>query len=123
MSILRTLLAAAVLAVVLPVAVAQAHHGWRWTEGVNTEMTGTVVATRLGNPHGEVTLEVNGERWTVEVGQPWRNERAGLTPEKLAEGAVITVIGEKSADPAEKVVKAERIVIDGTDHVLYPDRD
>lgn len=122
MAILRILLAAFVLASALPAA-AVAHHGWRWTEGSNTEMTGVVTEARLGNPHGEVTLDVGGETWLVEVGQPWRNERAGLTPEMLAPGTTLTVIGEKSADPGVKVIKAERVVIDGTTHDLYPGRD
>lgn len=122
MAVLRSLLAALVLAAALP-ASAVAHHGWRWTEGDNTQLTGVITEARLGNPHGEVTIEVEGEEWLVEVGQPWRNERAGLTDAKLSPGTTMTVIGEKAADPGQRVIKAERVVIDGTEHVLYPDRD
>lgn len=122
MRTLRTMAAALLLAVLVP-TLAAAHHGWRWTEGVNKELTGTITAVRLGNPHGEVTLSVDGTDWVVEVGQPWRNDRAGLTPERLSEGTVMTVIGEASADPDEKLIKAETVIIDGTEHVLYPDRD
>jgi hypothetical protein len=102
---------------------AHAHHGWSWAEDENSEIAGTIETVKLGNPHGELTLMVNGERWTVEVGQPWRNERAGLTPELLKVGASITVQGHKSRDKSEKLFKAERIVIDGKSHNLYPDRD
>jgi hypothetical protein len=35
---------------------------------------------QLGNPHGIVIFVVDGEEWTAEVGQPWRNEQAGLKP-------------------------------------------
>ena len=63
-----------------------AHHGWRWTEDGNFELTGIIRAAQLGNPHGVLTVDVNGELWTVEVGQPWRNERAGLKDEMLAVG-------------------------------------
>lgn len=105
------------------VPAAHAHHGWSWAEGENSEITGTIETVKLGNPHGEVTLMVNGERWTVEVGQPWRNERAGLTPELLKAGASITAQGHKSRDKSEKLFKAERIVIDGKSYNLYPDRD
>ncbi|EKV30057.1 hypothetical protein C882_0138 [Caenispirillum salinarum AK4] len=122
MRLARTLLAAAVLAAAMPAA-ATAHHGWRWTEGENTRLTGTITAVKLGNPHGEVTLDVAGTAWLVEVGQPWRNDRAGLTPEKLVEGVEMTVIGETAADADRKVIKAERVIIDGTEHVLYPERD
>jgi hypothetical protein len=113
--------AAIVWAGFAPMAVA--HHGWSWAEAENSEITGTVEKVQLGNPHGEVTIVVGGERWTVEVGQPWRNERAGLTPELLKAGASITAQGHRSRDKSEKLFKAERIVIDGKSYNLYPDRD
>ncbi|WP_458735113.1 hypothetical protein [Zobellella taiwanensis] len=67
---------------------AWAHHGWGWATDEQFELTGTIIEVRLGNLHGEVTLEVGGERWVVEVGQPWRDERAGLTAEQLGVGQV-----------------------------------
>lgn len=102
---------------------AGAHHGWRWAEDQNSELTGVIKGVHLGNPHGEVILEVDGVEWTVEVGQPWRNDRAGLTADLLSLGRTITVSGHKSADPNERVFKAERVFIDGTLHDLYPNRD
>ena len=114
------------LAIMLGLAMAapaSAHHGWRWAESENAEITGTIKAVRLGNPHGEVTLDVNGEEWTAEVGQPWRNERAGLTDEILATGVTVTVRGHRALDPGTKVIKAERVIIDGKTYVLYPGRD
>jgi hypothetical protein len=59
-------------------ATALAHHGWTWTTGGNIDLTGVIKTASLGNPHGVLTVDVEGETWTVEVGQPWRNERAGL---------------------------------------------
>jgi hypothetical protein len=122
----REFLAASGAAIVLSFAGASyalAHHGWRWTEDGNFELTGVIKAAQLGNPHGVLTVDVEGEDWTVEVGQPWRNERAGLTDEMLAVGRELTVSGARSADPAERRVKAERVIIDGRLHNLYPDRD
>ena len=58
----------------------------------------------------------------VEVGQPWRNAQAGLKDGDLAAGVELTVIGEPSADPTERRLKAERLVIGGRDYILYPDR-
>ncbi|MFZ7127134.1 MAG: DUF6152 family protein [Desulfobacterales bacterium] len=101
---------------------AVAHHGWAWATDEEFEITGRILEVRLGNPHGEVTLDVNGESWIVEVGQPWRNERAGLTEELLGVGRLITAHGHRSAGEGEKVVKAERVVIDGSQYDLYPDR-
>jgi hypothetical protein len=102
---------------------ASAHHGWRWAEDGNFELTGIIKAVQLGNPHGVLTVDAEGEAWTVEVGQPWRNERAGLEDEMLAVGREVTISGARSADPAEMRVKAERVIIDGQLYNLYPDRD
>lgn len=102
---------------------AAAHHGWGWATDEEFEISGTITKVRLGNPHGEVTIDVSGAAWVIEVGQPWRNERAGLTDELLSVGRNITVHGHRSAKQSERLVKAERLVIDGKDYNLYPDRD
>jgi hypothetical protein len=102
---------------------AMAHHGWGWASDEEFQITGSITNVRLGNPHGEVTLNVKGEDWVVEVGQPWRNERAGLTPALLSLGRLITVHGHRSAKESERLVKAERVVIDGKSYNLYPDRE
>ena len=115
-------LAAAALGLLLALPAA-AHHGWVWAEDVKSELTGTIVAARLGNPHGELTLAVDGANWIVEVGQPWRNERAGLKDAMLVKGVKLTVSGHKHSDPKKKVFKAERLVIDGKTYDLYPDRN
>jgi hypothetical protein len=70
-----------------------------------------------------LTLDVSGTNWLVEVGQPWRNEKAGLTDAMLAKGVKLTVSGHRHADPKKKVFKAERVIIDGKKYDLYPDRD
>jgi hypothetical protein len=103
---------------------ALAHHGWAWTTGENVELVGVVAAVRLGNPHGILEVDAaGGERWTVEVGQPWRNQRAGLKDGDLAPGVAVRVVGEPAADPADKRLKAERLFLGGREFVLYPDRD
>lgn len=101
---------------------ALAHHGWSWTTGGNIKLEGIIKTARLGNPHGVLTVDADGEIWTVEVGQPWRNSRAGLKDGDLAPGVEITVEGEPSANIEDKRVKAERIVIAGTTYDLYPNR-
>ena len=40
----------------------------------------------------------------------------------LAPGGEITVRGHRAADPAQLVVKAERLVLGGQVYDLYPDR-
>lgn len=103
-------------------APALAHHGWRWTSGENIRLTGIIRSARLGNPHGVLQVDVEGEIWQVEIGQPWRNERAGLTDADFAKGREIVIEGEPSSEVEERLLKAERIWFDGNLHELYPDR-
>ena len=100
-----------------------AHHGWGWATDKQFVLTGEITKVRLGNPHGEVTLKVAGETWVVEVGQPWRNARAGLTEALLSTGQVITAHGHRSAKADERLMKAERVVINGKNYDLYPERE
>ena len=102
--------------------VAFAHHGWRWTDDGQFELTARVEKAVLGNPHGVLTMDAEGSKWLVEVGQPWRNERAGLSNEMMARGVTLTIVGNRSSDPKEKRMKAERIVIEGKKFDLYPER-
>lgn len=101
---------------------ALAHHGWRWTDSGDFELTGLVTAVRLGNPHGVLTIDADGEIWTAEIGQPWRNAQAGLTEDMLVPGTEVIVLGKRHADPSKLLMKAEAITIDGRTYVLYPDR-
>lgn len=100
-----------------------AHHGWAWTTGGNIDLTGVIKTATLGNPHGVLTVDVEGAVWTVEVGQPWRHERAGLKESLLAPGAEIRAIGEPAADIKDKRMKVERLFIGGREYKLYPERD
>lgn len=100
-----------------------AHHGWRWTTGDNIELIGIIETVSLGNPHGVLEVDAEGDKWTVEVGQPWRNEEAGLKEGDLAEGVEIRVIGEPSADIEDRRVKAEKLYLGEQEYILYPDRD
>jgi Family of unknown function (DUF6152) len=118
-------LASAALALALAfgaTAPAVAHHGWTWAEDASAELTGTIVSAKLGNPHGELILAVEGANWIVEVGQPWRNERAGLKDDMLVKGVKLVVTGNRHSDPKKKVLKAVRLVIDGRMFNLYPER-
>ncbi len=102
---------------------ASAHHGWSWTTGGNIELVGIVTAVRLGNPHGLLEVDVEGEVWTVEVGQPWRNERAGLKDGDLAEGVEIRAIGQPAANTSDRRLKVERLFLGEREYNLYPNRD
>ena len=119
------LLFIAVLAVGLTASTigALAHHGWSWTTGGNIDLTGIIKTLRLGNPHGILKIDVDGEEWTAQVGQPWRNDRAGLKDGDLAVGVEIRLIGEPAADVSEKLIKVERLFLGEQEYILYPGRD
>ena len=117
----RTLTAAAAL--LAGTVAALAHHGWSWTTGGNIDLIGIITEARLGNPHGVVKVDAEGEVWTVEVGQPWRNARAGLKDADFAEGREMRFVGEPSANVEDRLMKAERIFIGETEYPLYPERD
>ncbi len=101
---------------------AAAHHGWAWAEDEEFSLTGVIRGARLGNPHGELEVEAADGLWVAEIGQPWRNERAGLTEALLAPGTEATLEGHRSRDPDARVMKAERVIIAGKLYDLYPDR-
>ena len=111
------------LGLTAPTVAPLAHHGWSWTTGGNIDLTGIIKTVRLGNPHGILKIDVEGEEWTAEVGQPWRNKRAGLKDGDLAEGVEIRVIGEPAADVSERRIKVERLFLRKREYILYPGRD
>ena len=106
----------------LPTAPIAAHHGWGWATGEEFELAGIVRSVRHGNPHGTMVLATRTGVWTVEIGQPWRNDQAGLTARLLRPGTRLMVHGHRSARAGERLMKAERIVIAGKSYNLYPDR-
>ena len=114
-------IAALVASIALPAFPSLAHHGWAWTTGKSIEIAGVIKASKLGNPHGILTLDVDGTAWTVEVGQPWRNKNAGLKDSDLAVGKQIRLRGEPAAN-AKNVIKALRVYVGDREHNLYPDR-
>ena len=120
----RLLLAIPLVAgLALSAGTALAHHGWSWTTGGNIDLIGIIKTAQLGNPHGVLEVDVEGEVWTVEVGQPWRNERAGLKDGDLAEGVEIRAIGEPASDTSQRLMKAEKLFLGAQEYDLYPNRN
>lgn len=115
-------IAAALFLAILPAAPLAAHHGWGWATDEEFRLAGTVTQVHHGNPHGTMLLATRGGTWTVEIGQPWRNARAGLTRQLLRPGTRLLVHGHRSARKNERLMKAERIVIGQKSYNLYPDR-
>ena len=76
-----------------------------------------------GQSLGILKIDLEGDEWTAEVGQPWRNERAGLKDGDLAESVEIRLIGESVDDLSERLVKVERLFLGKCEYILYLGHD
>ena len=117
--------AAALLAAALalaPVTSALAHHGWSWTDDGFFELTGTIEAIYIGNPHATLDVDVEGETWRVELAPPSRTIRAGFTEDAAEVGDEVTAIGNRSREETEPRMKAVRIIVNGETYDVYPRR-
>ncbi|WP_374449995.1 DUF6152 family protein [Stella sp.] len=105
--------ATAGLAALLVAAPLAAHHGWgNYDAGQTLELNGTVREVSYDNPHGTMRLEVPGKTWFVILAPPSRMRARGLTPEMVAVGKTVTVVGyPHRTDGGE--LRAERVVAAG----------
>ncbi|GLQ53731.1 DUF6152 family protein [Devosia nitrariae] len=99
-----------------------AHHGWSWTDSGFFELTGIITEIDYGNPHPTLDVDVEGTVWRVELAPPGASTAAGFTEETASVGDEVTAIGNRSQDPNEMRMKAVRVIIDGTNYDVYPDR-
>lgn len=121
----KTFLAKAVLGVGLAavlVNAASAHHGWSWAEAEQIELRGTVQSVAVAPPHPTLRVEVKGEVWTVELGNPSQTARAGFDEKSAAAGDEIVAIGNRSSDASERRLKAVRITARDRTYDIYPER-
>jgi hypothetical protein len=103
-------------------ATAWAHHGWSWTVEEQSELTGTIQEIFLGNPHAVLSVEAADGLWTVELAPPRATRASGFDENAAKVGDEVTAIGNRSADPNEKRMKAVRIIVNGKTFDVYPDR-
>lgn len=67
-------------------------------------------------------VEVDGEIWQVDLGNPNRTQRSGFTQGSAQPGDEVTVLGNRSLDESENLIKAVRITIDDQNYDMYPER-
>jgi hypothetical protein len=119
---LRIVFLSLAIGLAMPVLPALAHHGWAWTEEAFFELTGTVKAVFVGNPHATLDLEVDGVVWRVELAPPGPTMAAGFTEDTVKPGDEVVALGNRSLDPNEKRMKAVRITVGGKAYDIYPAR-
>ncbi|WRH63157.1 MAG: DUF6152 family protein [Fuscovulum sp.] len=118
--LLTSALAATSVTLAMPAA---AHHGWSWAEAEETTLQATIAAISLNPPHPELTVtDADGTEWVIELGNPGRTERAGFVDGTAKVGDTITILGNRSLDQAERLMKAVRITLAGTNYDFYPER-
>jgi hypothetical protein len=109
----RTLLAAAAIALTLPVG-ALAHHGWSGQEDKITVMEGAIAAVSYRNPHGTIDIiAADKTRWTITLAPLPRMGARGLTADKLKVGDRVRVQGNRNLDKSRLELKASQITIGG----------
>jgi hypothetical protein len=88
-----------------------AHHGWSDYDASKTlDLAGTIRDSSFGNPHGTLRLEVESKVWHVVLAPPQRMRDRGLTPEMIAPGEKVRVVGYPHREKADEM-RAERIVV------------
>jgi hypothetical protein len=102
---------------------ALAHHGWSWAEAELTTLEATVNTVSIAPPHPSLSVtDTSGQVWQVELGNPGLTERSGFTAETVAPGGTIVILGNRSLDPQEFVIKAVRVTVAGQAYDMYPER-
>ena len=118
--LLTSALAATSVTLAMPAA---AHHGWSWAEAEETTLQATITAISLNPPHPELTVtDADGTEWVIELGNPGRTERAGFVEGTAKVGDTIIILGNRSLDQNERLMKAVRITLAGTNYDFYPER-
>lgn len=115
-------LPAALVVLALSSASAFAHHGWAWTQDGFFELTGTIKSIYYGNPHPTLDVDVEGEVWRVDLATRSATARAGFMEDTAKVGDEVKVIGNRSRDETEKLMKAVRVIVGGKTYDVYPDR-
>ena len=100
-----------------------AHHGWGGNVEEVTAMTGTVSeGVRLAGPHGTMKITTNDHAvWDITLAPPLRTQSAGLKPDTIPLGAIVTVHGQRNRDPNRYEMKTIQVEYAGKHYDVYPE--
>ena len=92
---------------------AAAHHGWG-SYDADKPMTieGVIETIKLENPHGEMTVQLEGALWLITLAPLTRMNNRGATADIVAAGKTIKAYGYPKRDGIPEI-RAEWIEIDG----------
>jgi hypothetical protein len=100
-----------------------AHHGWGGNVDEVTAMTGTVTeGVKLAGPHGTMKImTADGNVWDITLAPPPRTSSAGLKPDTIPVGAMVTVHGQRNRDPSRHEMKTIQVEYAGKHFDVYPE--
>ena len=110
------------LALALPAAAA-AHHGWGWTEGEESRLSGTIETISFGNPHMHLQLRAPNGRWEVDLSPPIMAQGSGFGPGVAKAGDAVVITGHRARDRDVRAFKGETITVRGKTYDVYPQRE
>jgi hypothetical protein len=117
---LPTLVAAASVGLLLPVATVHAHHSFaaQYDPDKPLKLTGTITKVEWTNPHTYFYIDVqerdgNVRNWAVEGGAPNILYRAGWKPTTVKAGDALTIIGRLARNGARLANGVSFILPDG----------
>jgi hypothetical protein len=105
-----------------------AHHAWHGYDMANvTSVKGTVTQFDWGNPHVWISLEVTGEKGTIEKWaaggpSPSRMASTGWDKDTLKPGDQITAIGHRIEDGTYSLRLVKVVLSDGRELICYGGR-
>jgi hypothetical protein len=106
-------IALALLTVAWSASPSWAHHGWSSYDAKQVlKFEAELREVRYRNPHAEVEIDRDGERWLVILAPISRMEARGLSSNDLQAGRTITIEGYPRSDGTREI-RAERIIVDG----------
>jgi hypothetical protein len=101
------------IAGMLVMAGAHAHHGWsEYDSSKALTLTGVIKQSGYEHPHGHIQLETPGKTWQVILAPPSRMQSRGLPAAALKPGSRVTVVGYPNRTKPEEM-RAERVTADG----------
>jgi hypothetical protein len=100
---------------------AGAHHGWSGNDDEITVSGVLETGLSLSGPHGTMQVrDAEGTLWDLTLAPAPRTHRAGLREGTLAEGATVTVHGERNRDPDRNEIKVRRVTHGDVHYDVYP---
>ncbi len=94
------------------------HHGWaNYDQTKELDFNSTIKETKFENPHALITVEYEGEPWTIYLAPTSRMTSRGLSAEAIDEGTDVRLVAYPHKTQKGEM-RAERIFVNGEKYEL-----